>query len=326
MIACAAAVLAAASAAELAGPPGPWISQPFVAGQGGFAEYRIPALVVLPESGELLAFCEGRKFSSADMDWNDIVLRRSTDGGATWLPQQLVHGESTTKHHVTIGNPSPVVVASKPGRVVLTGTRQVSEGFHVISDDGGKTWGPAVYDTSLNARRQHGSGAPGSAYGQNASAWTFYMPGPAAGIQLPSGRLLVGAYHGIEFNKTKQGGEAFAFTIFSDDEGESWQWHDGHAYDVGPGARECQVAPAPNRSLIMRTRTARHEPPGMAWSNDNGTSWSNVKYWTNDTVHAAVFQHYIYHACSRTKPVVCQNISEYGERLYYGSVVCSTTI
>ena len=171
---------------------GPWLSQPFVAGVGGYADYRIPALVATPtaDGGSiLLAFCEGRKYSSADMDWNDIVLRRSSDGGLTWGALQLVHGESSSKHHVTIGNPSPVVVASQPGRVVLTGTRQTSEGFRVVSEDFGKTWGEAVYQPHLNARQQHGSGAPKPAYGQPASNWTFYMPGPASGIQLPSGRL-----------------------------------------------------------------------------------------------------------------------------------------
>ena len=231
----------------------PWISQPFVAGEGGYAEYRIPALVAVPAGG-LLAFCEGRKLSCADMGWNDIVMRRSTDQGLTWGLQQLIHGESTSRRHVTIGNPSPVVVASKPGRVVLTGTRDVSEGFRVISDDYGATWGPAVYQPSLVARRQRGKGAPPPRNGQPASNWTFYMPGPAAGVQLPSGRLVVGAYHGIEFNKSKQGAEAFSFTIYSDDQGETFGWENGHAFDVGPSAGECQVAAAPNGSLVMRTR------------------------------------------------------------------------
>jgi hypothetical protein len=51
---------------------------------------------------------------------------------------------------------------------------------------------------------------------------------------------------------------------------------------------------------------------GMAWSNDNGTSWSNVVSWTNESMHAAVFQNYTYRECTRTKPVVCQNFSSYG--------------
>ena len=69
-------------------PPqkGPWFSQPFVSGVGGYHSYRIPAMVTLPRKTttgepELLAFCEGRKLNCDDVDWNDIVMRRSTDGG-----------------------------------------------------------------------------------------------------------------------------------------------------------------------------------------------------------------------------------------------------
>ena len=154
------------------------ISQPFVAGVGGYKEYRIPSLVALPNSG-LLAFAEGRKLSCSDVDWNDIVSRRSTDGGATWEPMVLVHGESTSKRHVCIGNPSPVVVASKPGRVVLCGTRQLQEGFSVTSEDYGKTWGKAVYQPALVAKKQRGSGAPPPVHGQAASNWTCALPSAA---------------------------------------------------------------------------------------------------------------------------------------------------
>lgn len=79
------------------------------------------------------------------MGWNDIVMKRSTDAGSSWSKLQIVHTESSSKRHVTIGNPSPIVVRSKPGRVVLLGTRDVAEGFRIISDDYGMTWGDAVY-------------------------------------------------------------------------------------------------------------------------------------------------------------------------------------
>lgn len=61
----------------------------FVAGQGGYHTYRIPALLVT-KKGTVLAFCEGRKTSSKDSGDIDILLRRSTDGGKTWGPISLV--------------------------------------------------------------------------------------------------------------------------------------------------------------------------------------------------------------------------------------------
>ena len=99
---------------------------------------------------------------------------------------------------------------------------------------------------------------------------------------------------GIQYNKSKAGGEAFSFVIYSDDLGENWTWADGHAYDVGPGAGECQIAPAPNGSLIMRTRTGKHTPPAFSWSNDGGIRWSKPLYWTSDMMHADIYQHYNY--------------------------------
>lgn len=53
----------------------------FVSGLGGYHTYRIPAAV--GAGAQLLVFAEGRKLSSADHGWNDIVLKRSNDGGAS---------------------------------------------------------------------------------------------------------------------------------------------------------------------------------------------------------------------------------------------------
>ena len=38
----------------------------------------------------LLAFCEGRLHGSGDAGEIEVVLRRSPDGGRTWLPLQVV--------------------------------------------------------------------------------------------------------------------------------------------------------------------------------------------------------------------------------------------
>jgi sialidase-1 len=40
--------------------------------------------------GSLLVFCEARKQSLADASPTDMVLRRSLDGGRTWLPLQVL--------------------------------------------------------------------------------------------------------------------------------------------------------------------------------------------------------------------------------------------
>src|SRR5204862_2868442 len=76
----------------------------FRAGEGGYHTYRIPALIVSPR-GTLLAFCEGRKHGRGDSGDIDLLLRRSRDGGKTWLKAQVVWDRGDG----TCGNPCPVV-------------------------------------------------------------------------------------------------------------------------------------------------------------------------------------------------------------------------
>ena len=59
----------------------------FIAGQDGYKLYRIPGIVVT-KRGTVLAYCEARKSDSGDWGPIDVLMRRSTDGGRTWLPRQ----------------------------------------------------------------------------------------------------------------------------------------------------------------------------------------------------------------------------------------------
>jgi hypothetical protein len=76
---------------------------------------RIPALLQTG-TGALLAFAVGRRGSGGDYGWNDLLLRRSLDGGATWEPPQLVHGEAAA---ATIDNPCPIWDARRNVTVLL---------------------------------------------------------------------------------------------------------------------------------------------------------------------------------------------------------------
>ena len=57
----------------------------FGAGEGGYALYRIPGVVVTAK-GTVLAYCEARKNSASDWGQIDVMMRRSADGGRTWGP------------------------------------------------------------------------------------------------------------------------------------------------------------------------------------------------------------------------------------------------
>src|SRR2546423_1762321 len=89
----------------------------FNSGMDGYPRFRIPALIVTP-TGNLLAFCEGRKGGGGLKGDIDIVLKRSADSGKTWGPLQVV----LAGNGHTLGNPCPVV-DQKNGVLWLAVTR-----------------------------------------------------------------------------------------------------------------------------------------------------------------------------------------------------------
>ena len=76
----------------------------FQSGKGGYPRYRIPVLLTAPDKS-LLAFCEGRKDGGGLTGNIDLVRRRSSDGGKTWKPIELVMDDGEN----TLGNPCPVM-------------------------------------------------------------------------------------------------------------------------------------------------------------------------------------------------------------------------
>src|SRR5262245_42996813 len=168
-------MLPAAGAAE---PPVQ--TEVFTSQTEGYHTFRIPALVITKQ-GTLLAFCEGRKTSRADQGDIDLVLKRSTDGGKTWGPLQVVHEEGGTAK-ITIGNPCPVV-DQDTGTVWLPFCRDNNDVFVTHSTDEGRTWAAPVQITAQVKK-------PG---------WTWYATGPGVGIQLRHGphrgRLVIPCDH-----------------------------------------------------------------------------------------------------------------------------------
>lgn len=222
----------------------------FVSGQDGYHTYRIPSLLSL-SNGDLLLFAEGRKFSKADNGWNDIVSKRSTDGGTTWGATEFIYGESSPSQNVTIHNPSPVALRSEPGRVLLVGCRNYIDVFQMWSDDQGVTWSKPAFITEEVTPRQ--------------ANYSHVATGPPTGLQLDSGRLLITSDLVLQ-----PSGDWVSASMYSDDVGKSWQLGN---FVAGLGGNECQAAPAPNGSLVLNMRSREHKRQ-FSWSNDEGTSWS----------------------------------------------------
>lgn len=145
-------------------------SVPYRAGTEGYASFRIPAVTVTPE-GTLLAFAEGRRASDEDFGDIDIVLRRSTDGGASWDPMTVVSANGDD----LAGNPAPIATAA--GRVVLV---QVHNAAAATED--------AIRRGRLYFTARNDSTSPGSradAYSTDGGA-TLELPfRPQAGLVAP---------------------------------------------------------------------------------------------------------------------------------------------
>ena len=61
----------------------------FEAETDGYAHYRVPAITVSAK-GTVLAFAEARRSSYGDWGPQDILMRRSYDGGRTWEPPRAI--------------------------------------------------------------------------------------------------------------------------------------------------------------------------------------------------------------------------------------------
>ena len=249
------AVMLLASAGSAAEPTQ---TDVFTSGQEGYHTYRIPALVATP-GGTLLAICEGRKTGRGDHGDLDLVLKRSTDGGATWGPLELIHEEGGTAK-VTIGNPCPVVDQST-GVLWLPFTRDNDRVLVTSSSDDGKTW-TRPRDITADVKLKD---------------WTWYATGPGNGIQLTQGkfkgRLVIPCDHRVGGTKEDKDGWDHAgrsHVIYSDDHGQTWKL--GGATDFA--MNECAVVELADGTLLLNSRSYRGKAcRGVSLSNDGGAKW-----------------------------------------------------
>ncbi len=242
----------------------------FEAGQGGYFCYRIPALAIT-ELGAILAFCEGRKFSCGDSDQIDLLVRRSTDGGRTFSPQQVV----ATQDGWVCGNPAPVVERTT-GAIFLPFCKNLQNGNEAMiiegnaprtvwltrSDDQGMSWSDPR-DITTQAKL---------------TDWSWYATGPGHGIQLAGGRLIVPCDHIIK-NELIHSDPYHSHVIYSDDRGGNW--HIGGSTDEGTNESTILESSDGQLYLNCRNKAGYQLPEGgqfraVAWSRDGGESFSPI--------------------------------------------------
>jgi len=241
--------------------------------------FRIPGIVTTAQ-GTLLAYCEARRFSAADRGELEIHMRRSTDGGQQWEPPQQVahHGPRLPRNpHLPpgklakdFGGPeeqtvnNAVAIPTRDGRVHLLYCIEYMRGFHVVSDDDGRTWSPPREITgALDGYRDR-------------IDWQAVAFGPGHGLELPDGRLVAPVWMSDYRPPADRGGRLpkGSGVISSDDGGVTWR-----AGEVAlEGGNESCVATLSDGSVMLTARNSRRENRRLAAvSADGAHGWSEPR-------------------------------------------------
>lgn len=242
----------------------------FTAGTDGIAIFRIPSLIVTT-NGTLLSFCEARKESCNDATPTDLVLKRSIDGGQSWLPMQTVLRGSGIE---AIMNPCPVVDGKKI-LLFCMNAHKTGRGRHryllLSSSDDGVTWTEPV-DITENI----------------SNCDDTFVQGPGIGIKMRNGRIIIpGGTKTFDIKKNPDGSRLVAGdhdqatcsgrAVYSDDGGRNWRMGKPVKSNT---SNESQVVELADGSLMLNWREQNYRGPsagcrGTAVSQDGGETWSD---------------------------------------------------
>ncbi|MFO1451756.1 MAG: sialidase family protein [Opitutaceae bacterium] len=265
--------------------------------EDGVMGYHLPQ-ILCTRQGTLLALVEAR-YRWGDGVKADVVLRRSTDRGATWSKSQFVARGKGDENHVL-----PVLVQDKvSGRIFFfcplrdEGAHDLTtQNFYRTSDDDGVTWSDPVDITSLlvaaEARLKEdlqAGRAPAAFAGDTTELFgrKLFFFGPGRPIQLSAThpvaphRLVVPLF--LMKDRVSQPRAKRAYgngALVSDDGGRTWRV--GGFVPLGEfGSSEVSVVELDDGRLLLNARGAPPESKGfsvagrtLSYSSDGGTTWT----------------------------------------------------
>lgn len=247
----------------------------FEADKGGYKLYRIPGIVVT-KRGTVLAYCEARKTNS---DWGtiDLLLRRSMDHGKTWdAPRNIANVEGPKSRNpvaierkqgqpddVTYNNPA-AIVDNKTGAIHFLFCLEYARCFYMRSDDDGLTFTKPVEITqTFEAFRQKYN-------------WRVIATGPAHGIQLKNGRLVMPVWLSLGTEGNGHG-PSVTSVIYSDDHGRTWRAGEIIGLDTPDliNPNETVIVQLTDGRVMLNIRSAsKANRRAIVVSKDGATRWS----------------------------------------------------
>ncbi len=235
--------------------------------------YRIPAMI-LDRNGHLFVAADRRYDSNADLGNHriDVAVRRSSDGGRTWSPQQTIaRGDGLSDGRYGFGDPALALTPS--GRIVCIMAAGRNNYFHgmrhmgiTMSDDNGESWTPV---RELTASHFHDA-----AHGLTDSLgfWSIFTTS-GKGLTTRDGTVL------FPTNTLSEKGSytSDCYILSSRDNGESWQLGPDRAF---AGGDESKLEQLNDGRLLISVR--RSGARGFNTAEADGTRWQ--QQWTNDDI------------------------------------------
>jgi sialidase-1 len=235
------------------------------AGDDGVHTYRIPGIVAT-DKGTLLAVYDIRYRNSRDLPGDvDVGLSRSTDGGRTWAPMQVIMDMGAPHENNGVGDPAilfdPVRKRTWVAALWSKGNRSIAgsrpglspdtTGQFVLawSDDDGQSWS-APYTITPQVKDP---------------AWHLFFQGPGNGIAMQDGRLVFAAQYWDE-NRMP-----WSTLIHSADHGATWQ---GRIRGPRSNTTEAQVVETAPGTLMLNMRDNRKGSRAVAVTADLGATWA----------------------------------------------------
>ena len=273
-------LLVVVAAAWASAEPLPKHVDVFASGRDGYFAYRIPAIETAAD-GSLVAFAEARKHNLADPGYGKqeihLVMKRSTDAGATWSPMKLIENAGelwSAANAATVvdrktGRLWLLYLRCKPGKNTDT-SRPGTDDTQTLarsSDDNGLTWSDPTDLTAI-------------ARDLADPKWKCSVVGPGGAIQARSGRLIAPVWRSAWGN----------LAIYSDDHGRAWQR--GQFVPGGKDGNENQLVELADGRILMDFRQCAGPHRWLATSSDGGRTWSEPRPGVPATAVACAVERY----------------------------------